>query len=438
MSATLVRPQAARFAEALSPQVMGPRLAPIALAHRSDTSSVAPVARQRYSSCRVLDAKYEPGVRAVILYEVAGHLLRGDLVEDHEALVGDASLVEPGVAVAAFPHDPELPTLPQVMAAGDLGPALASIAGGPWSHLDSRLASRCRITLLRYRPGKRATVVVRHGMAPSVVAKAYHNTAKAAAVVDEAPRLQTLTTAQGLLAFAPTLAFVPELAVVVQQPVHGIPLDALLSTPSGSAAREPLAIAARALAELHGGPVITHRPRPVEKELARFRQRADRIATVDPRLGDAAGRLADRLTELLGELPPARIGTVHGDCKPSQFLIGRDRVFLLDLDHCGVGDQAGDVGTFLATLRQQEIRKDLWGRARGARLAASRAELFIGAYLRSSSGDRSVAMARIRWQEAVALERKALRAFARAPRSPLAGALIWEADRCLDTLTEAA
>jgi hypothetical protein len=45
---------------------------------------------------------------------------------------------------------------------------------------------------------------------------------------------------------------------------------------------------------------------------------------------------------------------------------------------------------------------------------------------------------RIRWHEAVALERKALRSFARAPRSPVAAALIHEADRCLDRLTESA
>jgi hypothetical protein len=44
---------------------------------------------------------------------------------------------------------------------------------------------------------------------------------------------------------------------------------------------------------------------------------------------------------------------------------------------------------------------------------------------------------RIRWQEAVALQRKALRAFSRAPRSPLARALVAESNHCLDLLEEA-
>jgi hypothetical protein len=41
---------------------------------------------------------------------------------------------------------------------------------------------------------------------------------------------------------------------------------------------------------------------------------------------------------------------------------------------------------------------------------------------------------RIAWYEAVALERKALRCFARAPRSPLTRALVEHGHACLDRL----
>ena len=87
-------------------------------------------------------------------------------------------------------------------------------------------------------PGKRATVLVTHGAAPAV-AKAYHNPAKAAAVVEEAPDLHAATNGGGLLAFAPTLAFVPDLALVVQQVVHGVPLDSLLGGPAGPGTEPP-------------------------------------------------------------------------------------------------------------------------------------------------------------------------------------------------------
>ena len=119
--------------------MMGPRLAPV-----SGAGPGAP------APCHVLDAKYEPGVRAVLLYEQDGRLLRGDLVDGGDAMATTgATVVEPG---SCCPHDPELPALPRVMDPAQLGPALVRGRGGAWGRLDARQASRCRITLLRYRP----------------------------------------------------------------------------------------------------------------------------------------------------------------------------------------------------------------------------------------------------------------------------------------------
>jgi hypothetical protein len=99
-----------------------------------------------------------------------------------------------------------------------------------------------------------------------------------------------------------------------------------------------------------------------------------------------------------------------------------------------VADQAGDVGTFLASLTQLTTRHGLAHRA--ATLTGdltALGDLFLEAYLEGSDGDGL--RPRVTWQQAAALERKALRAFARAPGSPLAGALVKEAHRCLDRLT---
>jgi hypothetical protein len=122
---------------------------------------------------------------------------------------------------------------------------------------------------------------------------------------------------------------------------------------------------------------------------------------------------------------------VHGDCKPSQFLLDGAGVFVLDLDHVGEADQTGDVGTFVASLRQLALQRSPGGEARQASGLLALGDAFVDDYLRVVDED---VLARIRWHEAVALERKALRAFARAPRSPLALGLIREADRCLDVL----
>jgi hypothetical protein len=127
---------------------------------------------------------------------------------------------------------------------------------------------------------------------------------------------------------------------------------------------------------------------------------------------------------------------VHGDCKPSQFLLDGPHAVLLDLDHVGVSDQAGDAGTFLASLRQLSLRSVARTSDRSARSGAlsALATAFLRSYLEARADDAT--LPRIRWQEAVALERKALRAWARAPGSPMAGRLVREANTCLDRLTE--
>lgn len=390
------------------------------------------------ASCHVLDAKYEPGVRAILLYEHAGRLVRGDLMGDG-AGAGDWSgdVVAPGVRLSWFPQDPELPTLPQVMDPVHLGPALAA-ALGPAPYPLVGAGAPCRLALLRYRPGKRATVLVRRpGQARRFVAKVYHDPAKAAAVVDEAPALAAACSVEGSrLRVAETVAHLPDLAVVVQLEVSGTPLDALLMA-GAAAAREGVAAAGRALAELHVAEVATARERPVGKELRRFRLRAERIASVDARAGEVLGGLAERLQRLHDDLPAARTGPVHGDCKPSQFLCAGERVFLMDLDHVGISDQAVDVGTFLASLRQRGLRgSSARAAAGGADCAEALAAQFLDSYLAARGDDRD--RVRIRWHEAAALQRKALRAFARAPRSPVALALAASAGRCLDKMVEAA
>jgi len=427
--------QPERFAEALRPRLMGPRL--------------AAAVGGGPATCHVLDAKYEPGVRGVILYTHGQRLLRADLLDEttppEPPVVVQADdhglpVVPPGLRMSAFPHDPDLPSLPTVMNAPTLGRLLATAVNGRSGPVDVRAALRCRVELLRYRPGKRATVRVTRGAAATAhVAKVYHQPAKAAAVAQEAPVLATAAGVRRVLRLAPTVAYLPELSVVVQQAVRGVPLDQLLETGRGCApsARGGVRTAARALAELHECPPAGTRQRSVERELERFGVRAERIATVDPRLGGAAAELANRLVDVHAQLPAAATGLVHGDCKPSQFLLQGSHAYLLDLDHLGISDQTADVGTFLTTLRQLATRNRLARRSPGTAGALSElATVFVETYLRARGEHRT--RARIKWQEAAALERKALRAFARAPGSPVAGALVQEANRCLDELAGAA
>jgi hypothetical protein len=417
VSAVLVRMLPARASVlpgtdgALSPRRMAPALRRAAGAPET-------------AACHVLDAKWQGPDRATVLYAVGDRLV---------SLHRDGART----SLACFPDDPALPTLARVLdpavAAGLLRAASGPGGGAPASR-------RCRVELLRYRPGKRATVLLRPrpsgASGPSagdVVAKVYDDAGKAAAVAAEASALAGAVPPGAGLALAPARGSVPALSVVLQGRVAGHVLDDVLGGP-WEAAADGVERAARALAVLHGLPAVTSRRRPVDRELDRFAARAATARAVAPDAAAALGRLADRLVATGELLPPGTVGVVHGDCKPSQFLCRPGDVVLLDLDHCGLADPAGDVGTFLASLRQRAER-EATSRHRH-RIGRARLDALAGRFrsVYHSCHGRAVPE-RILWYEAVALERKALRALARAPRSPLPALLARAAHERLDELT---
>jgi aminoglycoside phosphotransferase (APT) family kinase protein len=394
--------------EAMDASRMGPRL-------RAALGGTA-------APCHVVDAKYEPGVRCLVLYRVGDRLVRGDLLDDPAADGGDRPVVAPGVRLACFPDDPDLPRLADALDPATLRDALRDVVPG-------RIL-RCRVGLLRYRPGKRATLAVQvrtaGGPARRLVVKSYHDGRKAAAVAAEAVLLDATTDPSAPLRFAPVRGHLPDLSLVVQEHATGTGLDEVLRVP-GRDARRAVRRAAAALAELHRRPVVSGRVRSVDAEVDRFGLRSRRVAQVAPATGAALGDLAARLAATAQTVPAGAVGLVHGDCKPSQFLLRGDRdVVLLDLDSCGRADPAADVGTFLATLRQQALRRG------SDQSSVDLAAAFLDAYVDEAAGaaDRRS----IGWYEAVALERKALRCFARAPRSPLTRALVAHGHACLDRL----
>ena len=161
------------------------------------------------------------------------------------------------------------------------------------------------------------------------------------------------------------------------------------------------------------------------------------------------GQLAAALPAWVGWLDEwgAELSLIHGDCKPSQFLISNGRtefahVAILDFDHAGMADPANDVGTFLATLRQLALRQSL--KAKGDAPSAARAEWllalekrFLDDYCIASDRGEGFRL-RANWYEAVGLLRKALRGFARSPFSPLPGVMVAEGWNCLAELEKIA
>ena len=393
-------------------------------------------------ACQILDAKYEPGIRCTVLYRVGPHLVRGDVaVGDGQSAAEtvvqppDAPaarrVVPPGVELSVFPADPGLPALAAATDPRVLCAAIREAAPGA-----RHRAHDGPVRLLRYRPGRRATLLAAAG--DPYVVKVYHDPGKALAVAGESVALQeAVGSPAGPLRLAGTIGTLPGMPAVLQRVVPGHGLDQLLGSPRGRAAglADAVRSAARAVAALHRAPVTSRRLRPVDAELRRFQSRAARVACVDPAAGARLALLADRLIGAQPTAPDAILGLVHGDCKPSQFRVHHGALTLLDFDHCGVADPASDVGSFLASLRQAGVRERIAagaGSGRPGRLDAL-AATFLRAYLDTCGHHPAGAFsARARWYEAVALERKALRSYSRSPDSIVPALLAREAHHVLD------
>jgi hypothetical protein len=415
---------------------------------------------ERWKRCHILDMKYRPGEFCTILYQLDEHLLIGLLAwgEMQPKRPANAQVVEPvGMQLYRFEQDPALPGLATALDAKLIAELLAKHMGG-----NARIL-RCRVTPLRYRPGKRCTLRLelwlrdaKSGVISSATlfGKLYHDQFKAQSVYAEMQMLSTAMPVEGSpLVLARAAGFLPELALVLQAPVAGTPLDLLLSHPertrltSSLRASEGIGRAAAALAALHQIAVPSRRERAVGAELSKLKARAAQVATVDSTLG---ARLTELIAALLGSLHQlsawnAEMSLVHGDCKPSQFLIGPLHAALIDFDHCAIADPASDVGAFLATLRQMKVSAQC--RSLPAPMSRQESRLprslvswchaleerFLEEYI-SARGCHPDLRRRATWYMALALLRKSLRSFARSPRSPLPALLVEEAWRCLALL----
>lgn len=443
-----------QVAIALNPRTIGPLLDQLFRlgVEKPEGKNDASGAESPPSECRILDAKYEPASYCRILYQLGDQLVTGTYKWDSDASQTPETIsVIPslGMQVYHFPNDPALPSLTRAIDSQVISAALAEAL--PEFQTGAARILRCDVKLLRFRPARRCTlrlnVWLREKASGAIskrvlYGKIYHDLEKAGHVYQQMLSLSSSVSAKnGPISFANASAFLPDLAMVLQDPMEGVPLDSLISceteTVSARAVGGAVA-AASALAALHTSGLTAGKPRSINSELARFKKRGARIGQVNPKLGDNIIKLADALSAWLDTLGQwgATTCLIHGDCKPAQFLIKDGQAALLDFDHCGMADPAVDVGTFLATLQQMKVRQTMKNRGKPAPCTdwlPGLKQQFLEAYC-SASGAPSVFRYCAKWYEAVALLRKAIRGFERSPFSPLPDALVAEAWKGLETL----
>jgi aminoglycoside phosphotransferase (APT) family kinase protein len=444
-----------QIAIALSPRTIGPLLEQLFRLEleKPEGQSGATGARSRPTECRILDAKYEPGSYCRILYQLGDQLVTGAYEWDSdESQIPETTSVIPSLRmrVYRFPNDPALPSLTKALDPQTVSAALAEAL--PEFQASAARILRCDVSVLRFRPGRRCTVRLNVWLREKesgamykrvLYGKIYHDLEKAGHVYQQMLSLSNSVPAKGgQISYATASAFLPDLAMVLQNPVGGVPLDSLMSCDTEACDSRGFAgtlTAAAALAAFHTSGLVGGKPRSIKSELARFKKRGARIGQVNPELSNAIIQLADALSAWLGTLDQwgATLCLVHGDCKPAQFLINQQQVVLLDFDHCGMADPAVDVGTFLATLQQMKVKQTIKNRGKPAQCTNWMPDLkrqFLEAYC-SASGYPSGFSQRAAWYEAVGLLRKAIRGFERSPFSPLPAALLAEAWKGLETLS---
>ena len=374
----------------------------------------------------VLDARYDPGERCTVLYEVGGSLVVAtlELCCRRDVTAADRLLVR------RFPSDPALPGLARAFDPHGLASSLGdALPGGP----EWRIV-RCRPTLVRYRPARSCTIridlIARHDGTGlfgrrTLFAKMHRDDRKAEASFRLSRDLAAAGASLEVLRVARPVAFLPAFPLSIYEEETGAPLDRLAL--AGEGGRPAVALAGRALAEFHAVPVRHPRRRTASEELSHVRARCAPTAAVAPRRGAAFDEALDALDRRREQLELDRRDVVlgHGDVKPSQFLIRARHATLLDLDHGGMADAAMDVGSFVAALAGARVGARSGDASPTARARCVELER---TFLEGYGGNADLAGtdfgARVDWWAALALVRKARRAAARSNRSPLPERLV--------------
>lgn len=94
---------------------------------------------------------------------------------------------------------------------------------------------------------------------------------------------------------------------------------------------------------------------------------AQHVSALVPWLGERLEALVGRCLDVLAAVPGEPEGVAHGDAKGDNVLVDGSATHVLDLDRCGLGDPAEDLGKALADLRWSSAGP-LVGAALGATL----------------------------------------------------------------------
>ena len=299
-------------------------------------------------------------------------------------------LPEYGCVVELFPWDWRLPSLRGAMNAAAIRSLLPAGDGA------ARSGGYPQIQVLRYRPhlhcvmryalesaeGPDHTSAKRLGRDMMLVGKVYSPGPHAAQAWRALHTLHSQAI-PGVTIPGPFL-LEPEWNLVLMECAPGTSMKQVLAQATSRRHAEAVVrLAVRTLVWLHNLRLQTQTVWTLADELGHIHRLNTRVRLVAPQLADQVNSLLDRLATLA---PESRVDAcIHGDCKPSQFLVDDDRVALVDFDRGCLGDVAVDIGNFTAALHKEAVR--------GCEHSRELASFFLAEYERCSGktglGDRA-------------------------------------------------
>src|SRR5262245_62133156 len=299
----------------------------------------------------------------------------------------------------AFPNDPKLPHLPELMDPQSVRGHL------PYEELPHEFGSPARlrevdVAIVRYKPEVRCTTRYRlltDGAAGPETLTLYGKTFKHARAPEVLRRIAGvwrggLDDRNAFLVPRP-LGCAPAVKTVWQE---GLPGPSLVDIIDADNCGPFLDAAARGLASLHrsnleGLPVATLRD-----GLEAARAESAEIVEAFPGLRTGFRSAMSALEDQMERLQPCRDGLIHGDFLLKQMVVHGDRLGVFDFDNFAAGDSIVDLATLLVDLRFQRFDQPLAERMTTSFLQSYRAAV-----------DWEVPTDRVNWHAGVQLLRRA-------------------------------
>jgi hypothetical protein len=296
-----------------------------------------------------------------VLYEVPGRggevlrLAARRVSPDEGRRAAGSALYAPdlGLLFHVFPADRRLPSLAVATDARAMRPVLEAALAGV---RDGAALSAVGVEVLRYKPERKC--LLRYELhwedaaAPEI---AYARVARPARFERNRDALRRIREAADGLAFTlpESLAVVPHLGMELFSHVPGVRLFTLVETP---AFPRLCARVGAALHEFHQLRVVLDAERDPAGDGGALRRSAQDFAWL---LGAEAARiegLGRTLAAALAGAPPPSRRLVHGDFHGDNVLVDGERLALVDLEDCAMGDPADDVALNWAQLTWHAAR----------------------------------------------------------------------------------